>query len=53
MYKLEDKILDKCGNKAMFLSMLDAKGYNIPLGIVIDFEEIGRASCRERVLRDV
>ncbi len=39
MYKLEDKILDKCGNKAMFLSMLDAKGYNIPLGIVIDFEE--------------
>lgn len=39
MYKLGDKIIDKCGNKAMFLSMLDAKGYNIPLGIVIDFEE--------------
>lgn len=39
MYKLGDKLIDKCGNKAMFLSMLDAKGYNIPLGIVIDFEE--------------
>lgn len=39
MYKLGDKIIDKCGNKAMFLSMLEAKGYNIPLGVVIDFEE--------------
>lgn len=49
MYKLEDKILDKCGNKAMFLSMLDAKGYNIPLGIVIDFEEFKKV-VREQEL---
>ena len=39
MYKLGDKLIDNCGNKAMFLSMLKAKGYNVPLGIVIDFEE--------------
>lgn len=39
MYKLGDKIIENCGNKAMFLSMLKAKGYNIPLGVVIDFEE--------------
>lgn len=39
MYKLGDKIIENCGNKAMFLSMLKAKGYNVPLGIVIDFEE--------------
>ncbi len=39
MYKLGDKIINNCGNKAMFLSLLKAKGYNIPLGIVIDFEE--------------
>ena len=39
MYELGENIIDNCGNKAMFLSMLKAKGYNIPLGIVIDFEE--------------
>ena len=39
MYKLGDKLIDNCGNKAMFLSMLKAKGYNVPLGVVIDFEE--------------
>ncbi len=39
MYKLGDKIIDNCGNKAMFLSMLKTKGYNIPLGVIIDFEE--------------
>lgn len=39
MYKLGDKLIDNCGNKVMFLSMLKSKGYNVPLGIVIDFEE--------------
>lgn len=39
MYKLGDKIIENCGNKAKYLSILKAKGYNIPLGIVIDFEE--------------
>ena len=39
MYKLGDKIIDNCGNKAMFLSLLKSKGYNVPLGVVIDFEE--------------
>ena len=39
MYKLGDKIIDNCGNKAMFLSMLKNKGYNVPIGIIIDFEE--------------
>ena len=39
MYKLGDKIIDNCGNKAMFLSMLKTKGYNVPLGVVIDFDE--------------
>ena len=39
MYKLGDKIIEDCGNKAKYLSILKAKGYNIPLGIVIDFEE--------------
>ena len=39
MYELGENIIDNCGNKAMFLSMLKAKGYNIPLGIVIDFKE--------------
>ena len=39
VYMLKDKIIDNCGNKTMFLSILKAKGYNIPLGVVIDFEE--------------
>lgn len=39
MYKLGERIIDNCGNKAMFLSMLKTKGYNVPLGVVIDFEE--------------
>ena len=39
MYKLGDKIIDNCGSKAMFLSLLKTRGYNIPLGVVIDFEE--------------
>ena len=39
MYKLGDKILENCGNKAKYLSLLKSKGYNIPFGIVIDFEE--------------
>lgn len=39
MYKLGDKIIENCGNKAKYLSILKSKGYNIPLGIVIDFEE--------------
>lgn len=39
MYKLGENIINNCGNKAMFLSLLKAKGYNIPLGVVIDFEE--------------
>lgn len=39
MYKLGENVINNCGNKAMFLSLLKAKGYNIPLGIVIDFEE--------------
>ncbi len=39
MYKLGDKIIENCGNKAKFLSILKSKGYNIPLGVVIDFEE--------------
>ncbi len=39
MYKLGDKSIDNCGNKAKLLSMLKSRGYNIPLGIVIDFEE--------------
>ncbi len=39
MYMLGEKIIDKCGNKAVFLSMLKAKGYNIPLGVIVDFEE--------------
>ena len=28
MYELGENIIDNCGNKAMFLSMLKAKGYN-------------------------
>ena len=39
VYMLKDKIIDNCGNKTMFLSILNAKGYNVPLGVVIDFEE--------------
>lgn len=39
MYKLGDKIIDNCGSTAMFLSLLKTRGYNIPLGVVIDFEE--------------
>lgn len=39
MYKLEEKIIDGCGNKVMFLSILKSRGYNIPSGIVIDFKE--------------
>ncbi|MBO5477325.1 MAG: hypothetical protein J6A15_06205 [Clostridia bacterium] len=39
MYKLGDKVIENCGNKAKYLSILKSKGYNIPLGVVIDFEE--------------
>ena len=39
MYKLDDKVIENCGNKAKYLSILHAKGYNIPSGVVIDFEE--------------
>jgi len=39
VYVLKDKIVDNCGSKTMFLSILRAKGYNIPSTIVIDFEE--------------
>lgn len=39
MYKLGDKIIENCGNKAKYLSILKSKGYNIPLGVVIDFGE--------------
>ena len=39
MYKLGDKFVDNCGSKAKLLSMLKSRGYNVPLGIVIDFEE--------------
>lgn len=39
MYKLGDKVIENCGNKAKYLSILKSKGYNIPNGIVIDFEE--------------
>ena len=39
MYKLGDKIIENCGNKAKYLSILKSKGYNIPSGVVIDFEE--------------
>ncbi len=39
LYRLGDKIIENCGNKAKYLSILKSKGYNIPLGIVLDFEE--------------
>ena len=39
MYKLGDKFIDNCGSKAKLLSMLKSRGYNIPLGVVIEFEE--------------
>lgn len=39
MYKLGDKIIENCGNKAKYLSILKSKGYNIPSGVVIDFDE--------------
>ena len=39
MYKLGEKFVDNCGSKAKLLSMLKSRGYNIPLGVVIEFEE--------------
>ena len=42
MYKLGDKLVDNCGSKAILLSMLKSRGYNIPLGVVIEFDEFNK-----------
>ena len=39
IYKLGEKIINHCGEKIKYLSILKSRGYNVPYGVVIDFEE--------------